>query len=636
MVTWIKKPIGKLFEFKNGLNKGKEYFGRGTPIINYMDVYKKDGVYGYELRGRVDLTAQEITRFEVRKGDVFFTRTSETPEEVGITCVLLDDVEDGVFSGFILRGRPITDELDINYCKYCFQTAYVRSEIVNSCTYTTRALTNGTQLSKIIIPVPPFPEQRAIAAALSDVDGYIAALERLIAKKRNIKKGAMQELLTGKRRLPEFRGEWIEKTVRDFATLVTKGTTPTSIGMPFISCGITFVKIESIVNTIIDPKLCAFIDVDTHKALARSILQEDDILISIAGALGRTAKVNKEILPANTNQALAIIRLEKEMVCGNYVFKYLQSNAIARHIAEINVQGAQANLSLENVNDLPLRMPPTIAEQTAIAAVLSDMDAEIDALTVTLNKVRNIKLGMMQELLTGRIRLVTETEEAKAAPAAKPAAKVSKLPKRKPEVATTQASGHNKAIEDAVILAVVADLYSTEQYPLAPFYSQKLPYLLHRHMEGLVEGYIKKAAGPYNPTLKYKTALPIALKNRYIVAHEATYKGHSFVNLTIGEKIAEAKTYFNQWHGDEPLQWLEQFRYIKNRRDELELLTTTDKAMVELRDEGETVTLQAVKGIIKKSSEWKDKLKRAIFSDDNISRAIRWSNELFGTGVDQQ
>lgn len=157
MVNWIEKPIGELFEFKNGLNKGKEYFGRGTPIINYMDVYKKDGIYGHELYGRVVLTSQEIQRFDIRKGDVFFTRTSETPEEVGIACVLLDDVDDGVFSGFILRGRPTTDELDIEYCKYCFQSSQIRREVVSGCTYTTRALTNGALLSKIKMGVPPLP-----------------------------------------------------------------------------------------------------------------------------------------------------------------------------------------------------------------------------------------------------------------------------------------------------------------------------------------------------------------------------------------------------------------------------------------------------------------------------------------------
>jgi len=286
---------------------------------------------------------------------------------------------------------------------------------------------------------------------------------------------------------------------------------------------------------------------------------------------------------------------------------------------------------------------PTLTEQAAIAAILSDMDAEIDALTIKLAKVRNIKQGMMQELLTGRIRLVVKKTEA--ASALNSVTKVIPFKSKNTEAAKSiknastkvqKAVGHNTPIEDAVILAAVTERYATEQYPLAPFYAQKFSYLLHRHMEGIAKGYIKKAAGPYKPELKYRTALPIGLKNQYVVAHEATYQGKSFVNLTVGDNIVEAKNYFAQWHGDEPLKWLEQFRYIKNRREELELLTTVDMAMIELRNTHKPITILAIKEIIKNSEEWKAKLKRELFSDDNIKRAVKWSNELFGTEVNQQ
>ena len=304
--------------------------------------------------------------------------------------------------------------------------------------------------------------------------------------------------------------------------------------------------------------------------------------------------------------------------------------------------GAQPHVQPSDLALMIMKIP-TKDEQSAIAAILSDMDAEIDALTIKLAKVRNIKQGMMQELLTGRIRLVVKKTEA--ASALNSVAKVIPLKSnnteevkstKNVEVVVQKKAGHNTAIEDAVILAAVTERYATEQYPLAPFYAQKFSYLLHRHMEGIAKGYIKKAAGPYKPALKYKTALPIALKNRYVDPHKATYQGQSFVNLTVGDNIVEAKNYFAQWHGDEPLKWLEQFRYIKNRRDELELLTTVDMAMIELRNTHKPITILAIKEIIKNSEEWKAKLKRELFSDDNIKRAVKWSNELFGTEVNQQ
>jgi type I restriction enzyme S subunit len=87
---WDALVLGEIFTFKNGLNKAKQFFGYGTPIVNYMDVYGRRGIFIRELHGRVSLSKQELKNFEVRKGDVFFTRTSETADEVGMTSVMLD------------------------------------------------------------------------------------------------------------------------------------------------------------------------------------------------------------------------------------------------------------------------------------------------------------------------------------------------------------------------------------------------------------------------------------------------------------------------------------------------------------------------------------------------------------------
>ena len=255
--------------------------------------------------------------------------------------------------------------------------------------------------------LPPLSEQRVIATALSDVDALLAKLDQLITKKRDLKQAAMQQLLTGQTRLPGFSGEWEIQTLRDECTLITKGTTPTSLGKNFTSSGINFIKIESLEENgkIIKDKI-AFIDQDTNNLLKRSQLCENDILVSIAGALGRITVITSELLPANTNQALAIVRLKTAGgIDHGFLFYYLNSLSIKKYIEAINVQAAQANLSLENVGDFVISFP-LLPEQIAIATVLSDMDAEITALEVRQDKTRDLKQGMMQELLTGRIRLI--------------------------------------------------------------------------------------------------------------------------------------------------------------------------------------------------------------------------------------
>lgn len=162
--------VGELFEFKNGLNKGKEYFGKGTPIVNFTDVFKNRYLTADKLKGRVNVSDKEIELYSARKGDVFFTRTSETQEEIGMVSVLVDDVESCVFSGFVLRARPKTALLLPKYCSFCFSSYNIRKEIIKNSTYTTRALTSGSKLSKLFIPIPPLEEQQRIVDILDRFD----------------------------------------------------------------------------------------------------------------------------------------------------------------------------------------------------------------------------------------------------------------------------------------------------------------------------------------------------------------------------------------------------------------------------------------------------------------------------------
>ena len=161
-----KISIGELFKFKNGINKSKEFFGTGTPIINYIDVYKNNQLYANTIKGKVESSQSDLERYDCKRGDVFFTRTSETKEEVGIASVLLEDIKDSVFSGFLLRARPITNKLLPEYCAYCLISPQIRNQIVRASNITTRATTTGTILSKIKIPIPAIEVQEKVANIL--------------------------------------------------------------------------------------------------------------------------------------------------------------------------------------------------------------------------------------------------------------------------------------------------------------------------------------------------------------------------------------------------------------------------------------------------------------------------------------
>lgn len=402
---WDYALIGDVFEFKNGLNKGKEFFGYGIPIVNYTDVYKKRALTQADIKGRVCLESDEIKRFEVKQNDVFFTRTSETPDEVGISSVLLEDIEGCVFSGFVLRARPKNNMLNPQYCKYCFSTPEVRSAIIQGCTYTTRALTNGKQLSAISIPIPPTGEQERIAEALSDVDGMISSLEKLIAKKKAVKQGAMQELLTGKKRLPGFTGNIEHKPLSSLCTLFADGDWIESKDQS--NDGIRLIQTGNIgVGKYLDKTdKQRFISTETFDLLKCLEIFENDVIVSrLPEPAGRAC-----ILPySNKRRITAVDCTIIRFADYNPILfvAYSQTKQYQDKVDMAMAGSTRQRISRKELGEIPIPVFPTIEEQNALASIFSDMDSEIEALEQKLDKTRQIKQGMMQQLLTGKIRLV--------------------------------------------------------------------------------------------------------------------------------------------------------------------------------------------------------------------------------------
>ncbi|MED5513964.1 MAG: restriction endonuclease subunit S [Pseudomonadota bacterium] len=267
---------------------------------------------------------------------------------------------------------------------------------------------------------PPLPEQRKIANILSTWDKAISTTERLIDNSKQQKQALMQQLLTGahtqrKRLLDDsgkpFEGEWEEVKLGDLSTKITKGTTPSTNGFSFQQQGINFVKVESISSTgAFDKSKFAYIDNDCHESFKRSQLEKEDILFSIAGALGRTALVEETILPANTNQALAIVRLDRARSVHRYIIYYLNSPRIASLIKGLTAKAAQPNLSLKDVNGLTILLP-SLKEQEKIASVLSNADKEIELLEQQLADLKQEKKALMQQLLTGKRRVKVDDKE---------------------------------------------------------------------------------------------------------------------------------------------------------------------------------------------------------------------------------
>ena len=173
--------LDEIFDFKNGLNKGKEYFGKGVPFVSYVNVYKLDRLQEEDIIEKVDLTEDEIERFSVIKGDVLFTRTSEVKEEVGYSSVVIEDLKNTVFNGFTIRARLKNKDLLLpEYSAHLFRCHEIRKEIIKRSSFTTRASLSGQELGKVKVVIPPLSLQNKIVKVLDKFQVLLSDTKGLI------------------------------------------------------------------------------------------------------------------------------------------------------------------------------------------------------------------------------------------------------------------------------------------------------------------------------------------------------------------------------------------------------------------------------------------------------------------------
>ena len=173
--------LDEIFDFKNGLNKGKEFFGKGVPFISYVNVYKLDRLQEEDIIENVNLTEDEIERFSVIKGDVLFTRTSEVKEEVGYSSVVIEDLKNTVFNGFTIRARLKNSGLLLpEYSAHLFRCHEIRKEIIRRSSFTTRASLSGQELGKVKVVIPPLSLQNKIVKVLDKFQVLLSDTKGLI------------------------------------------------------------------------------------------------------------------------------------------------------------------------------------------------------------------------------------------------------------------------------------------------------------------------------------------------------------------------------------------------------------------------------------------------------------------------
>ena len=397
--------------------------GGMTPSMQTPD-YWRNGTIPWITSGDVksvvlNETGYSITALAVKQGKT----TLLPPESIVIVT------RSGILRKYLpvaMNAIPMAINQDIKALlpadKFC--SSYLLHALIGSgARILSRCLKSGTTVESIefrwlkafTMPLPPTPnEQDAIAAALSDADALIESLERLIAKKRDIKHGTMQELLTGKKRLPGFKGKWETKTLGELFTFsggyAASRDQLSAEGHCYLHYGDIHLSAKTVIDVQAELPDIPRLNIPLAKVAASSLLEDGDVVFVDAseddeGTSKHILVINKDKIPYISGLHTIVAKAKTDELAHEYRRYCFQTAAIRLQFLFYSVGTKVTGISKRNISKLTMSVP-SIPEQKAIALILSDVDMEIVALEGKLGQARAIKQGMMQELLTGRIRLI--------------------------------------------------------------------------------------------------------------------------------------------------------------------------------------------------------------------------------------
>ena len=390
MGEWKRIKLSEVLKEKTERNRNNE-----TDLV--LSVTNSQGFVKQSDFFEGTVHSEDISNYKlVRKNEFAYN-----PSRINVGSIdILKEYDIGALSPMYVIFSVDETKLLPDYFKYYFQTHKFNENVKNKTQGSVRNSLSFKALSEFEYLLPPLEEQKRIVKILDQVNKIIEKYQNLINEKEQFIKSQFVEMFDNEFDQPK-------KKLSEFTSVITKGTTPTTVGFDFINTGINFIKIEALSNDEkIDKEKCLHISDECNKKLNRSQLEKNDILFSIAGTkMGIIAKVTEDVLPANTNQALAIIRLKKdEKINVDFLIELLHSPFIISQI-ESNKRGiAQFNVSLEDLKKLEI-IAPSIEKQNYFAKIVHLIDKQKFELEKQKQNYIDLKKGLMQQLLTGKLKV---------------------------------------------------------------------------------------------------------------------------------------------------------------------------------------------------------------------------------------
>ncbi|MDK9886377.1 restriction endonuclease subunit S [Enterobacter kobei] len=392
--NWAVKKLDSIFSFKNGLNASKEMYGKGVKFINVLDIINNDKITYDVIKESVGATDDQISSYQVMQGDILFQRSSETRDEVGQTNVYADS-KTVLFGGFVIRGRPLIN-INSTFLNFQLKTDALRKDITQRSGGSTRYNIGQDSLGKVTAFFPEIREQEKIANFLSSVDEKMALLNKQYDLLCQYKKGMMQKIFSQEVRFKDENGEgYPEWKYVDLKEIASK---------------VNIKNREGLVNVVLTNSATQGI-VRQDSYFERDIVTESNLegyyVVSIGDfiynpRISATAPVGpikmNELIQGVMSPLYTVFRFKKGLLkFYQYFFESSVWHDYMKIVANSGARHDRMNISGADFFALPVSQPIE-AEQTKIANFLSAIDEKISAKKAELDKLKNWKQGLLQQM----------------------------------------------------------------------------------------------------------------------------------------------------------------------------------------------------------------------------------------------
>ena len=374
---WQNYKVEEILKISNGINKEKEFFGSGTPIINYMDVNKNELISHNIVKGLVIANSKELETFNVKKGDILFTRTSETSDEIGLSSSVIENIDKCIFSGFILKGTQTKQFIHPYFGGYYFINPKMRKEIIKHSSITTRALTSGSLLSQMSISIPTIIEQEKIGKTLSLLDKKVELQAKKIEDLKLFKLYTKNQIFKDYDeifKLKDILVKWNKKNKNNSVKYV-----------------------ESISNKY------GFIS-QSDQFEDRNVASKDlnNYYIIEKGVFGyNPSRLNVGSLALKTNDKVSVVSPLYECFTtsqnNQYLLEWFDSKYFRKETISKFEGGVRNTLNFSNLCEIEIGLP-TIEKQNKYSKIFKIFNNKIEFEVKKLYKLQELKKGLMQSI----------------------------------------------------------------------------------------------------------------------------------------------------------------------------------------------------------------------------------------------